>query len=157
MRNQNSRRWCKRGPKNNDFVCGLSMRLFSLYMNREYPVTWDGGSKAVPFWFLQKFTPWEIKIFHNTYKDIQMFKNAGWHFNGMGGEKRVLQKWQNCQPVVGIEEYLESLENDEQLLKEKIKSTRDSLTFRVEIDETYPKYFLDNIEYFRLIGWLDEE
>lgn len=156
-RNQNPRRTRKRRPHENDFVCGLSMRLFSLYMNREYPVTWDGGSKAVPFWFLQKNTPWKIKIFHHEHKDIKWFKNAGWHFNGMGGEKRVLQKWQNCQPTVGAEDYLESLERDEQLLKETIKSTRDSLTFRVEIDATYPKYFLDNIAYFRSMGWLDEE
>ena len=46
---------------------------------------------------------------------------------------------------------------DEQLLKDTVQSHRATHTHTVEIDDTYPSYFLENLEFFRSLGWIWEE
>jgi len=141
-----------RSPK--DFVCDTEMRLFSLSLNREYSTPWYGGCKAAPYWFFKHNSPWELKVFHHTYPNIKRFMNAGWHFNGMGGDQRVLEKWKNTAPISGFEEMLKRMSEDEEYLHSTVQSHRDAYTHTVKIDDSYPIYILKNIEYFRSLGWI---
>jgi len=138
----------------NHFVCELSMRLFMFQMNLESPIAWVGGSKAIPYWFLKKKTPWDIKIYHHFHKDTHIVANAGWHFTGMGGDALVLYKWQNTAPISDKKESLSLLESNAELLGEFVESKKEEYTTPVKIDSTFPKYFLDNLDYYKSIDWI---
>jgi len=147
----------KRRVKDTDFVCGLKMRLFMYAMNRENLAGWYGGSKATPYWMVLKHSPWGIKLFHHKYS-MHEIPDAGWHFNTMGGADRSLYKWLNTGPIYyeGSENALLNLGEHPELLAESYNGQVTSNTIRVSIDGSYPKYFLDNLNHFREIGWIDE-
>lgn len=144
--------------EDSQLVCGLDMRLFMYFMNRENLAGWYGGSKAAPYWIVRKYTPWGIKLFHHKYA-MHKISNAGWHFNTMGGMEKALEKWLNTGPIYfeGVEQCLEDLKNNPDLLREMFYNQVLSNTILIQIDASYPKYFLDHVDYFREIGWLDEE
>jgi beta-1,4-mannosyl-glycoprotein beta-1,4-N-acetylglucosaminyltransferase len=137
------------------FVCDLHMRLFMYQMNRENFMGWWGGSKAAPYWIVKKYKPWGIKLFHHTNSPCKIL-NAGWHFNTMGGKERALEKWINTGPLYHNEELLNELGKDENKLENSYREQVQSNTVPVPIDDSYPKYFLDNLAYFRSLGWIDE-
>jgi hypothetical protein len=138
-------------------VCCLEMRLFMYSMNRENLVGWYGGSKATPYWMVQKHTPWGIKLFHHKYSMHKIY-NAGWHFNTMGGQDKSLYKWLYTGPIYysGLENALLELGKHPDLLSNSYKGQVDYNTIPVPIDNSFPKYFLDNLDYFREIGWICE-
>jgi len=146
----------KRNARKNAYVCNLEMRLFSLSMNREYSIPWSGGCKAAPFWFFKNLSPWEFKVYHQKHSDLHMIKNAGWHFNSMGGDQRVLAKWLNVGPLFNNQPFFDKLSEDDELLKTVVQSHRDAHTKTVEIDDSYPKYFVENLDYYKSIGWIWE-
>lgn len=138
-------------------VCGLEMRLFMYSMNRENLAGWYGGSKGTLYWVVSQLSPWGIKLFHHNHA-MQKFTNAGWHFNTMGGQDRSLYKWLNTGPIYyeGSENALLALGQNPDLLNQSYNGQVATNTIIVPIDDTYPKYFLENIEYFRKIGWISE-
>ena len=140
-----------------ELVCGLDMRLFMFSMNLENRAGWYGGSKATPYWVLRRHSPWGIKLFHNRYA-MHKISNAGWHFHCMGGKDVSLYKWLYTGPIYypGGENVLLMLEANPQLLQECYDGQVAFHTVIVPIDNTYPKYFLDNIEHFLKIGWIVE-
>jgi beta-1,4-mannosyl-glycoprotein beta-1,4-N-acetylglucosaminyltransferase len=142
----------------NKLVCGLDMRLFMFLMNRESFAGWYAGSKGAPYWFVKSQTPWGIKLFHHHHA-LHKINNAGWHFHAMGGMERALEKWLNTGPIYfeGFEETLERYKNNPDQLENSFYSQVSTRTVKVPIDDSFPRYFLNNIEYFRKLGWLDEE
>lgn len=152
-----NRRRLKSDPWPNRFVCNLDMRLFMYEMNRENLLGWLGGSKAMPYWFLKKHTPWEMKIFHHHHSDLHKISNAGWHFNTMGGRKLALYKWLYTGPIYYDNgNGLQALANNDDLLKESYQGQVAYNTIPVPVDESFPKYVKENLEHFRSIGWLAE-
>ncbi len=143
--------------KDSELVCGLRMRLFMYAMNRENLDGWYGGSKATPYWMVEKHTPWGIKLFHHKHSMIEI-QNAGWHFNTMGGANRSLYKWLFTGPIYypGNENALLELGERPDLLQQSYQGQVDTNTVRVQIDSGYPRYFLDHLQHFHDIGWLDE-
>jgi hypothetical protein len=138
-------------------VCGLEMRLFMYSMNRENLGGWYGGSKATPYWVVRKYTPWGIKLFHHKYS-MHKFPNAGWHFNTMGGKDLSLYKWLYTGPIYyeGVEEALLEQGRRPELLEQSYNGQVESNTVIVPIDDSFPKYFLENLSHFREIGWIAE-
>ena len=138
-------------------VCGLDMRLFMYSMNRENVRGWYGGSKATPYWMVRRHTPWGIKLFHHKYA-MHKISDEGWHFNTMGGEDRSLYKWLFTGPIYypGVENALLELGKRPDLLAESYAGQVEANTVIVPIDDSYPKYFLDNLDHFREIGWICE-
>lgn len=138
-------------------VCGLEMRLFMYSMNRENKAGWYGGSKATPYWMLVKSSPWGIKLFHHKYA-MHKIPNAGWHFNTMGGKDLSLYKWLHTGPIYypGTENALLELSKHPELLTESYNGQVESNTVIVPIDQSFPQYFLDNLDHFRAIGWICE-
>jgi beta-1,4-mannosyl-glycoprotein beta-1,4-N-acetylglucosaminyltransferase len=145
----------KLNPTN--LVCGLDMRLFMYSMNRENLKGWYGGSKATHYWMIKEHTPWGIKLFHQKYA-MHKITNAGWHFNTMGGKEKSLYKWLHTGPTYppGFENGLLQLQTNPSLLKQSYDEQIATHTVIVPIDGSYPKYFLDNLDYFREIGWIAE-
>jgi len=141
--------------KDEQFVCCLDMRLFMYQMNRENFMGWWGGSKAAPYWFVKKYTPWGIKLYHHKNHPYRI-ENAGWHFNTMGGKDKALYKWLNTGPLYDNEEALNELGRQEQLLEQSYQGQVEYNTIPVPIDGSFPKYFLQNLDYFRSIGWVVE-
>lgn len=139
------------------FVCGLEMRLFMYSMNRENLAGWYGGSKATPYWMVCRHTPWGIKLFHHKYS-MHKISNAGWHFNTMGGKDLSLYKWLYTGPIYypGVENALLELGKQPQLLEQSYNGQVESNTMVVPIDNSFPKYFLENLDHFREIGWISE-
>ena len=142
---------------NSELVCGLDMRLFMYSMNLENSQGWYGGSKATPYWVLRQHSPWGIKLFHHKYA-MHKIPNAGWHFNTMGGKDLSLYKWLYTGPIYypGVEEAIYEMAAKPELLQQSYDGHVAYHTVVVPIDDTYPKYFLDNIEHFREIGWIVE-
>ncbi len=139
------------------YVCNLQMRLFAYQMNHENLYEWLGGAKATPYWMVKKHTPWGIKLYHHSHRAYTI-ENAGWHFSTMGGKEKALYKWVNTGPIHDNELWaneLNRLSTDEHLLEVAYRRQLDHNTIPVPIDETFPKYFLENIDYFRSIGWVD--
>lgn len=144
----------KRKIQNHQFVCSLEMRLFMYQLNRENKAGWLHGAKAVPYWFLAKTTPWDIKVFHHKYNDMHIVPNAGWHFNTMGGKELALFKWLHTGPLFDAEEFLNLMKENEALLDESYQGQVLHNTVPVPIDDTFPKYLIENLDYFRSIGWI---
>lgn len=140
----------------NKFVCSLEMRFFTYQLNLENMRGWQGGSKAVPYWFMQRHTPWEVKIYHHANKDLHSVVNAGWHFNTMGGKDKALYKWQLTGPLYDFHEMLNALENDDELLEKTYRGhILGNPCVAVPIDHSFPKYIVDNLEYFKNLGWVE--
>jgi hypothetical protein len=141
----------------NFLVCGLDMRLFMYFMNRENFQGWYGGSKATPYWMVKRHTPWGIKLYHHKYS-MHKIPNAGWHFNTMGGKDLSLQKWLHTGPIYypGSENALNTLKEKPELLEQSFNGQVNSNTVTVLIDESFPRYFLENLDHFRMIGWIYE-
>lgn len=74
--------------------------------------------------------------------------DGGWHFSYMGGLEKVKQKIQASSAQEWNNEYV--INNLEQNLKEERDVIlRGDYLSRVSIDDTYPRYFLDNLTKFK--------
>ena len=83
-------------------------------------------------------------------------KNAGWHFNTIGDNKFCLTKWLATGPLFDNEPYLLSLWDDEELLDRTYQEQVDSQTSPIPFDNTFPQHILENLEYYRSIGLIEE-
>ncbi len=139
-------------------VCALDMRLFMYSMNLENLAGWYGGAKAAPYWLVCLEGGWGIKTYHHHHSSMHKIPNGGWHFNTMGGKDRSLYKWLFTGPIYyqGTEKALLELGEHPELLEQSYRGQVASNTVIVPIDDTYPRYFLDHMGYFREIGWIYE-
>ncbi len=146
--------WHKSKLKDEKYVCDLYMRLLMYQMNRENFLGWWGGSKAAPYWVVKKHTPWGMKMFHHYYHPHKIF-DAGWHFNTMGGKEKALYKWLNTGPLYDDnEKELNRIGSESSLLEQSFQQQISDNTKLVPIDDGYPQYFLDHLDYFLSIGWI---
>lgn len=141
--------------RDNAYVCEFDMIFLAFYLNCEWKqFRWVGGCKAVPYWFLTQHAPWEIKIYHHIHSDTQKFANGGWHFHAMGGVERCIQKWLNTMPEEECRDILRGIEKDNRFMEKHIQSEINSQLRIVPIDESYPKYMMENLDYFISLGWI---
>lgn len=142
--------------RENKLVCSLDMRLFMFQLNRENPMGWLGGSKAVPYWLVKKYSPWGIKIFHHSHNNLHIVRNAGWHFNTIGDKEWCLNKWLSVGPLYDAEPYLQDLKKNEAELEKVYQHHVNSQTSPIPIDSTFPKHIVENLDYYSSIGWIAE-
>lgn len=76
-------------------------------------------------------------------KEPFVFFNSGWHFTSMGGSNRVKQKWKSFSHFRETQKY-----NWQEEIRKYCP---------VIIDETYPKFVQDNIDYFIKIGLIEKQ
>lgn len=97
---------------------------------------------------LNEFTPHQIRTNDDRTEYVS---NAGWHFSYVGGIDRIKQKIQ----AYSHQEYNNELFTDVRNLKRSLEtgsnlfSGNKNYVKYVDIDNTYPKYLLDNLDKFR--------
>jgi len=142
--------------QDSDYVCGLEMRLLMYYLNCENDKKWYGGSKATYYWMVEKYKPWGIKLFHHKFQ-MKKFENAGWHLNTMGGKDKSLYKWIHTGPVYwnngDSDRALLNLAAQPELLEKSFQGHIESNTRLVDMNEDYPIFILNNIDYFKSRDW----
>ena len=83
-------------------------------------------------------------------KNIEIFDNAGWHFNNIMNAEKISLKLRSF----AHEEYAKDEYSSIETVNEKIKKGidlfgRDHTYEKVELDESFPKFLIDNLEEFR--------
>jgi beta-1,4-mannosyl-glycoprotein beta-1,4-N-acetylglucosaminyltransferase len=105
-------------------------------------------------WKGSRMGSWGV-IKNNSINEIRAQDNndimdGGWHFSYMGGLERVKQKieassaieWNNDNVINNLERNLK---------EEKDAIFRGDYLIKVDIDETYPQYFLNNLDKFKYL------
>lgn len=109
--------------------------------NREITSNWKGSRMGS----YKKIKTYSInKLREQDNNDIM---NGGWHFSYMGGLERIKQKieassaqeWNNNIVINNLEKNLN---------EEKDVIYRGDYLYKVEFDDSFPKYFLDNLQKF---------
>jgi beta-1,4-mannosyl-glycoprotein beta-1,4-N-acetylglucosaminyltransferase len=127
-------------------VC-CRLNRYDYYLNRWGRINGNGpyelGSAVMKYADLKKISPQKLRerrIFGHILND------AGWHFSYMGGVSKVIEKLENFSHS---ELDTEAFKNAERIRK-NIASMQ-----LAEIDETYPKFVQENVDYFKELGLID--
>ena len=123
-----------------DNIYSLSQPMYSYHVNTMSDPNWY-GSKLGLYKNIKNLSFNEIRGDQSLSIKIP---NGGWHFSFMGGEKKIIEK---------IEAYSHQEFNNDHIkcnVKNNIENDQD-IFFRgqltqVPIDETYPKYLLENLD-----------
>lgn len=124
-------------------VVNFNQNMYYYYVNMLKEKNWS-GSKACTWKKLKTISLNSLRQNKHTTKTIS---DGGWHFSFMGGENKVIEK---------IEAYAHQ-EFNKPYYKDNIKNNimtntdpffRGGLT-HVEIDNSYPKYLLENLEKYK--------
>ena len=87
-------------------------------------------------------------------KNIEIFNNAGWHFNNIFSAEEISLKLKTFAHSEFTGENFSSTSVIKKKIKKKIDLFERGHAYKkVEIDDTYPEYFLKNIEKYK--EWLD--
>ena len=130
---------------------------FNLYNPHETP--WEGtrvckkkNLKSIDF-MRQKIKSKNLKYNFFRFdkeKNIQLFDNAGWHFNNVLTPKEISLKLKTFAHSEFASNEFSSEEKIEEKINKKVDLyNRDHKYEVVEVDSTYPKYFLENLEKYR--------
>jgi beta-1,4-mannosyl-glycoprotein beta-1,4-N-acetylglucosaminyltransferase len=126
-----------------DEVFNFNQNMYYYYVNMLKENNWS-GSKACTWGKLKTISLNSLRQNKHTTKTIS---DGGWHFSFMGGEAKVIEK---------IEAYAHQ-EYNKPYYKDNVKNNimtnidpffRGGLT-HVEIDDSYPKYLLENITKYK--------
>lgn len=125
---------------NIDDVFEFKQKMYFYFLNMLKETNWS-GPKSCSYMTLKKISLNSLRQNKHTTKIID---DGGWHFSFMGGEKKIIEK---------IESYAHQ-EYNTSYFKNNVKNNiignmdpffRGHLT-QVEIDSTFPKYILENID-----------
>lgn len=129
----------------------LGMPLFVYQLNRTTPVL-EGHWVGTVATLYKNVKKKGVQFFRNQRYNFFKIENGGWLFTWMGGKDKVRQK------LLSVVEGREKEEVDK-LSDEEIES-RIPLSHAIPIDSPYPndfpKYILDNMDYFKSIGFIAE-
>ena len=83
-------------------------------------------------------------------KDIEIFDDAGWHFNNILNPEKISLKLKSF----AHEEFAANKYSSIEIIEEKIKKgidlfERNHKYKKVHIDESFPKFLLDNLDKFQ--------
>ena len=118
---------------------------------------WHGSKICVkkflksPNWLRYKVKSKEYPFYRfDKPKAAQLIKNGGWHFSFLKSPENISKKIKSYAHI----EYNKNEFSDIEKIKEKIENRkdlfdRDSNYEKVELDDTYPKYILDNLHKFK--------
>lgn len=125
-----------------DHTYGARMNSYYYYLNLLKEKHWVGGRIAT----YKKFSTFRTSEFRH-YRDI-IVANSGWHFSFQGSTEQIKQKMLSyCHFVAEDSKTIKDLQG--QINEWKDPFDRGGKLKRVEIDDTYPKYLLENLEYYK--------
>ncbi|MBJ7450300.1 MAG: hypothetical protein JHC93_08090 [Parachlamydiales bacterium] len=122
-------------------ITGCIQQLYHYYINRKHDGS-DGcwnGTQASSLSTVRQLTPQQTRVMASQY----LIENSGWHFSSMG---RV-----NCMEKIKA---FSHFEDDTPDFPERLVQRINGLTL-VPIDSSYPRYILENVEYFENNGFID--
>lgn len=121
---------------------GARMNSYYYYLNLLKEKHWVGGRVAT----YKKFSTYRTSTFRH-YRDI-IVSNMGWHFSFQGSTEQIKQKMLSyCHFVTEDSQTIKDLQERINVWDDPFG--RDSKLERVEIDNTFPQYLLDNIDRFK--------
>jgi beta-1,4-mannosyl-glycoprotein beta-1,4-N-acetylglucosaminyltransferase len=128
---------------NNEDIIEFKQNMYYYYFNVLKETDWS-GPKLCSFKYIKDIALNGLRQNKHTNKVIS---NGGWHFSFMGGEEKIVEKLE----AYAHQEYNTSFYKEN--IVKNITSNSD-LFFRggltqVELDETYPKYLLDNLDKYK--------
>lgn len=143
--------------KNKNFECVSFEMIFSAYffnlinLNRNWI-----GTVATKYKIFKQYTP---QFFRNIKDTLPRLENSGWHLSWCGGYEQIYEKAHSCiEPfdktaLPSIEEFKKYFDD---FIKNQKKffihlenlSKKESEFTKISINETYPKFILDNMDRF---------
>jgi beta-1,4-mannosyl-glycoprotein beta-1,4-N-acetylglucosaminyltransferase len=126
--------------ENSDGVFNFNQNMYYYYLNMLKEINWS-GPKACSWGKLKNIS---LNSLRQNKHTTNIINDGGWHFSFMGGENKIIEK---------LEAYAHQ-EYNTPFYKENVKNNMASNNdpfFRgelkkVNIDESYPKYILENID-----------
>ena len=140
--------------KNNLGIKKLIQNFYYYYLNvlvltkklfKKIPVPWLYGTRIV---FYKEFTDAQSI---RTTQEGKYIQNGGWHFSYLGDEKQIRTKIESFSHQEFNTKEITDLENIEKAItKNKDLFGRKGYKYEtIRIDDTYPKYILDNLDKFK--------
>ncbi len=82
-------------------------------------------------------------------RSIELFKDAGWHFNNILSSKEISLKLKTFAHTEFADEKYSSIKTIEKKIKNKIDLFgRNHIYEKINLDETFPEYLKNNIKKF---------
>ena len=117
--------------------------MYFYYFNMLKEKNWS-GPKLCTYELIKNISLNSLRQNKHTNNIIS---NGGWHFSFMGGETKVIEKIEAyAHQEFNTSFYKENVKNN--ILNNMDPFFRSGLT-HVEIDNTYPKYILDNLHKYQ--------
>ena len=137
-------------------LASLEMQFYYYFLNCRNTQVWR-QAKIMPFRVLK-----EMGVCNARYSkessglDGQVISNAGWHLSYQGGVERIIQKLRSfSHSEYNRWEYLNPERIKEAMDQGKDLFGRPDQAFEfVSIDDTYPRFILENQETFKAMGWI---
>jgi beta-1,4-mannosyl-glycoprotein beta-1,4-N-acetylglucosaminyltransferase len=130
----------------------LSMKLYRYFLNRR-DIDIDGSGRGIDMWALavagsyktvKEYSPEWLRVHFSTSFNLN---DVGWHFTSLG--------WSSAN-AYKLESWSHQERNTNENKDPYVLLTQARKGELVEIDETYPKFILNNIEYFKEINFIDD-
>lgn len=122
-----------------DEVFEFKQNMYFYYVNMLKEINWS-GPKACSF---KKLKDISLNSLRQNKHTTTIINDGGWHFSFMGGEEKVIEKLEAyAHQEFNTSYYKENVKNN--IVTDMDPFFRSRLT-KVVIDDTYPKYLLDNL------------
>lgn len=122
--------------KNRSAIYVLEQDMYFGYLNCPW-APWPGTVMST----FRSFKPYGATLFRDLRDKLPRIRKGGWHFTWMGGDHKQAEKLQKMTPHTELT--IDGLES----WKKLFEST-------VPIDETFPRYVVENQAYFKSIGFI---
>lgn len=127
-----------------DYTLSFVQNMYRYYLNRLDPNIWF-GTIATFYLHLKKFTP---EYFRRNRFFFNNVPNGGWHFTWMGGIERIMKK-------ISSDSHTENDSSEARNPKFWVDAIH---SYRlVPIDEWFPQFVIDNLEYLTELGLIDTD
>jgi beta-1,4-mannosyl-glycoprotein beta-1,4-N-acetylglucosaminyltransferase len=140
----------------NQGIINLEQILYYYNFHCKSDNIWN-WSKILPYSLKKNMSPCYVRYFYAENKNAPSIPNAGWHFSFFGNVDQIIEKIE----ATAHQEYNKDEFKNKENIKECVKLGKDlygrNLQYLFsEVDETYPKYVTDNIEYYTNKGLIYE-
>jgi beta-1,4-mannosyl-glycoprotein beta-1,4-N-acetylglucosaminyltransferase len=127
-----------------DGARALEMSIYFYQLNRRPPHQQEGewvGSVITTYGILNKFTPQHFREYRWKFPKIDQ---GGWHFTWMGGREKIRKKMESVVEGQSDTSHISDEQIDRQIAEYSI----------VPIDNSFPNYVLNNLDYLKSIGFI---
>lgn len=133
----------------------LEQKLYYYFLNC-YGGDWH-EAKILPYGLLKQLSPCNTRYsLHTIGNQGAPLDNGGWHFSFLGGVDKVIEKIASYSHGEYATSEIMERERITRILEEGSDIFgREGFKYEfTEIDNTYPKYVLDNLNHFKKIGFI---